>query len=199
MGNSRQEKKARILAQQKRRQIIRMAITGIVAVAIVSVGVVLFARSSQGNSQPQSSLINAPSFGGGSSTANDSGRSAAGRVTNVSAKDGVLTFNTEDFADGKAAFFSTEAAGKSVQFFVLKSSDGVIRSAFDACDVCFPAKKGYRQSGDLMVCNNCGQQFHSVRINEEKGGCNPSPLHRHEENGILTIALTDIAQGAMYF
>ena len=60
-------------------------------------------------------------------------------------------------ADGKAHFYSYDAGGTQVKYFVLKSSDGKVRAAFDACDVCFAQKKGYQQEGDEMVCGNCGQ------------------------------------------
>jgi hypothetical protein len=194
MGNSRQEKRARILARQKRRQTITIAITATVATAAVVVGIALFVNGSRQKSNPAtSSIINAPIFGDARTVP------SRGDVSNVTPVNGVVSFNTSDFADGTAAFFTTQAAGKSINFFVLQSSDGVIRAAFDACDVCFPAKKGYRQDGDLMVCNNCGQQFRSIRINVEKGGCNPSPLDRTVEDGKLLIALTDIEKGAMYF
>ncbi|HEY7527662.1 MAG TPA: Fe-S-containing protein, partial [Candidatus Deferrimicrobiaceae bacterium] len=66
-----------------------------------------------------------------------------------------------------------ELDGRQFHYFVLRSSDGTYRAAFDACDVCFRANRGYRQEGDLMVCNQCGQTFPSVKINEVKGGCNP--------------------------
>ncbi|MDF1551591.1 MAG: Fe-S-containing protein, partial [Deferrisomatales bacterium] len=67
-----------------------------------------------------------------------------------------LTYPLAEFADGTARFFGHQTAdGVQVRFFVLKSSDGVIRSAFDACDACWAAGKGYRQDGDEMVCQNC--------------------------------------------
>ena len=65
-----------------------------------------------------------------------------------------------------------------MKYFVLKSSDGTVRAAFDACDVCYAQKKGYQQEGDEMVCGNCGQRFPSAQINEVEGGCNPSPIER---------------------
>jgi len=102
--------------------------------------------------------------------------------------------------DGKAHFYKySSLTGKTIRFFVLKSKDGIFRAAFDACDVCFEAKKGYRQEGDYMVCNNCGMKFSSTRINEEKGGCNPAPLERHIEDGYLVIKNSDIEKGARYF
>ena len=50
------------------------------------------------------------------------------------------------FNDGKARHYQHAAGnGITVKYFILKSSDGVVRAAFDACDVCWPAGKGYYQ------------------------------------------------------
>jgi uncharacterized membrane protein len=86
-----------------------------------------------------------------------------------------------------------------IDFFVLKSHDGVLRAAFDACDVCYRERQGYRQQGDEMICVNCGQRFSSDRINEVKGGCNPAPLARNLANGNLVINEQDLRLGARYF
>ena len=100
---------------------------------------------------------------------------------------------------GKAFFLQQEVDGRQLHYFALKSSDGAYRAALDACDVCFRANRGYRQEGDLMVCNNCGQTFPSARIGEVKGGCNPHPLARKVEGQYLVIKKTDIAAGKDYF
>lgn len=121
------------------------------------------------------------------------------RYTAVQAADDMIRWPLTTFDDGQAHYYSLVDAGKSIDFFVLKSSDGVVRAAFDACDVCFGARKGYHQQGDLMICNNCGQQFPSVKINELRGGCNPAPLERTVEGTELVIRSTDIATGAGYF
>lgn len=111
-----------------------------------------------------------------------------------------ITVPVSTFDDGKAKYFSYQApGGKTIKFFALKSSDGVIRAAFDACDVCYQSKKGYRQEGDFMVCNNCGQRFTSTRVNEVKGGCNPSPLDRKIEGENLVITVAAILTGSKYF
>jgi uncharacterized membrane protein len=103
------------------------------------------------------------------------------------------------FEDGKARHFQHVAGEFNIKFFVLKSSDGIIRAAFDACDVCWPAGKGYYQEGDYMVCRNCGRKFASVLVNEVKGGCNPAPLNRRVENGKVVIEVKDILEGRQYF
>jgi len=103
------------------------------------------------------------------------------------------------FDDGKARYFEHKDGKITIRYFVLKSSDGLIRAAFDACDVCWPAGKGYTQDGDFMVCGNCGQRFKSTKVNEVKGGCNPAPLDRRLENGKVVIQVSDILGGKGYF
>ena len=100
---------------------------------------------------------------------------------------------------GKAVFLEADLEGRRIHYFAVKSSDGVHRAAYDACDVCFRANRGYRQEGDLMVCNNCGQTFPSVKVNELKGGCNPAPLVRTVDGDHLLIRKKDIAAGSSYF
>jgi uncharacterized membrane protein len=103
------------------------------------------------------------------------------------------------FEDGKAHYFEQRHGAITIRYFVIKSADGILRAAFDACDVCWPAGKGYAQEGDHMVCRNCGQRFASAKVNEVKGGCNPAPLERRVENGMLIIRRADILEGQGYF
>ena len=111
-----------------------------------------------------------------------------------------VTYPEKTFADGKARHFTHKTEdGVTIRYFIIRSSDGVIRAAFDACDVCWPENKGYSQKGDFMVCKNCGKQFPSARINEVRGGCNPAPLERKVENGNVIFQVTDILQGKAYF
>ena len=129
-------------------------------------------------------------FGGGSS----------GGFATVSAEAGIVKIPVGQVSDQMAHYYTYKASdGKPINFFVLKSSDGIIRAAFDACDVCYREKKGYRQEGDVMVCNNCGQRFPSTKINVLKGGCNPAPLGRTVQGDTLVIKATDLEQGGWYF
>ncbi|MBI5575185.1 MAG: DUF2318 domain-containing protein, partial [Deltaproteobacteria bacterium] len=100
---------------------------------------------------------------------------------------------------GKALFLVQESGGRQVHYFALKSSDGLYRAAFDACDVCFRTNRGYRQEANHMVCNNCGLAFPSAKIGEVKGGCNPAPLARKLEGQYLVIGKGDIEAGKDYF
>ena len=127
---------------------------------------------------------------------NGTGAEAASTTT---AAGGDVKIAMADVNDGKAHFYSYDAGGTEVKYFVLKSSDGKIRAAFDACDVCFAQKKGYHQEGDEMVCNNCGRRFPSTKINVLEGGCNPSPLDRIVKGKSLVLNTADIQAGVQYF
>jgi len=82
----------------------------------------------------------------------------------------IVSMPVPTFDDGKAHYFQHKTGDLTIRYFVIKSVDGVVRAAFDACDVCWRAGKGYAQEGDFMVCRNCGQRFHSSKVNEVKGG-----------------------------
>jgi uncharacterized membrane protein len=110
-----------------------------------------------------------------------------------------VTYPITLFDDGQARHYSYKAGSETIRYFILKSADGVVRAAFDACDVCWPAGKGYFQQGDTMVCRNCGRRFVSNRINEVKGGCNPAPLNRSVQGEQLVIRVDDILEGRSYF
>jgi len=121
-------------------------------------------------------------------------------VTEIAGAGADVSLPAATFADGKARFFRyTTAAGREVKFFVMRSSDGVVRAAFDACDTCFPERRGYHQEGDVMVCNKCGRTFRSIDINVLQGGCNPSPLERSIVGDQIVLRAASIALGATYF
>lgn len=127
------------------------------------------------------------------------GQGAADGIASVKAENGVVNLKVADIDDGKAHYFKLATDKGDISFFVVKSVDGVMRAAFDACDVCYREMKGYRQEGDFMVCNNCEMQFRTDLVNEVKGGCNPAPLARRIDGGHLRIAQADILKGGWYF
>lgn len=121
-------------------------------------------------------------------------------ATEVQPTNGFFSFPESSFQDGKARHFQYKASPNLwIRFFVVKSVDGNIRAAFDACDVCFSAKKGYVQQGQNMVCINCGLKFRTDKVNEVKGGCNPSPLNRKIQNGQVMVSVQDVMSGARLF
>lgn len=113
---------------------------------------------------------------------------------------GVATVPLSKVSDGTAHFYRFPASGKDVGFFIVKGADGVLRTAFDSCDVCFQAKKGYTQQGDFMVCNNCNRRFAIANIGPHAvGGCNPSYLVSTISGGSVVINTGDLQTGAKYF
>lgn len=133
-------------------------------------------------------LLGVLAFAGG-------GTAGSGRFQPVVAEAGRVRIPVEAFAGGKARFFSFEG----VNFFAMRSSDGVIRAALDSCDTCSDTRRGYRQEGDRMVCNKCDQEFPSDMINVLRGGCNPVPLDRTVEEGQLVLQAADLRSGKGYF
>jgi len=143
-------------------------------------------------------LISALGLSGCSGSTGSKGGSLSGGLITPTAN-GQLEIPVAGINDGKAHHFQVKAAdGTMVTFFVLKSADGVIRAAIDACDVCYRSGLGYYQDGDFMVCKNCGQRFASNKINVIKGGCNPAPLNRTVVGDKLVINMKDISTNSWY-
>lgn len=175
-------KKAAVLgAEKKKKGFLPYAALSLCALLVAAAALFLF----QGNGQTSQNLSLAQK--------SDQDAQAVSQTR-------VVTHPVSLFADGKAKHFEFQAdSGITIKYFVLKSSDGVIRAAFDACDVCWPSGKGYFQEQDKMVCRNCGKRFASVKINEVKGGCNPAPLNRKIDGDDLVIPVADILAGQSYF
>ncbi|MBU0503413.1 MAG: DUF2318 domain-containing protein [Candidatus Omnitrophota bacterium] len=109
-----------------------------------------------------------------------------------------ISLDVSSLDDGKAHYFNVLLPdGKTAYFFVLKSPDGVYRAAFNACQVCGGALQGFRQVGDYMVCNTCGNRYPLDRIATEKGGCNPIPINPDLKvsGGKISIRLSDLEKG----
>jgi len=175
------KKEAVLGAQKKKKGFLPYVAISICALLAVGAGLFLF----QGNGQTSQSLSTAQNAGQGTQAASESR---------------VVTHPVSLFDEGKAKHFEFQADnGITIKYFVLKSSDGVVRAAFDACDVCWPSGKGYYQEQDKMVCRNCGKRFASVKINVVKGGCNPAPLARKVDGDNLVIQVADILKGQSYF
>ena len=165
-------KKAAVLGTEKKNRLPLMV--GVIGAVVIVAAAVFFVNNSN---SVQTTTAAAPSTAGSTTVA----------------------FPLNLFEDGKARHFEHTDGKFTIRYFILKSSDGVLRAAFDACDVCWPAGKGYYQEGDNMVCRNCGRRFASVRVNEVKGGCNPAPLKRQQVGKKVVIAANDIKKGAWYF
>jgi len=147
-------------------------------------------------------IVSALFIAGGIYYAVNSGKSSASYDTSsfsINSTASKVTYPVSLFDDYKARHYVYKGQDVTIKYFILKSSDGIIRAAFDACDVCWKAGKGYYQDGDFMVCRNCGRKFASVLVNVVQGGCNPAPLKRSVEGDRLVIYINDILEGKQYF
>jgi uncharacterized membrane protein len=123
-----------------------------------------------------------------------------GKYDKVKAGNGTVTVSAAKLADGKARFYKFEDGGKEIAFFAVKSADGSIKTAFDACDACFKSKKGYEQQGDKMNCKNCNQKFAINRLGPNAtGGCNPGYLPHQSDGTTVSVSVNDLKGGARYF
>jgi uncharacterized membrane protein len=123
-----------------------------------------------------------------------------GKYETVKASNGTITVPVAKLADGKARFYKFEDGGKEITFLAVKAADGSYKTAFDACDSCFRAKKGYEQQGDKLNCKNCNQKFAINRLGPNAtGGCNPGYLPHQMNGNTISIKADDLKGGARYF
>lgn len=119
------------------------------------------------------------------------------RGENLTLENGEIKLDTLQFDDNQARFYNVKIPqGKTIYFFIVKDKNGIYRAAANACVVCFKTYKGFRQEGDEIVCNNCGNRYPIEKIATEKGGCNPGPINPNLEikNGQIIIKQTDLEQ-----
>jgi uncharacterized membrane protein len=90
------------------------------------------------------------------------------------------------------SFYTYNSNGTAIKFFAVKGTDGNVHAAFDTCDVCGP--KGYKQSGDNVVCLNCGKQFaiNDIGTANVNGGCWPNHLSMSINGDSLVIKTSDL-------
>jgi len=122
--------------------------------------------------------------------------------TTVKLENGQVVIDSDQLTGTTANFYNTELpSGQTIYFFVVKDKNGVYRAAANACQVCADSKMGFRQEGDQMVCNTCGNGYSLEKIATEKGGCNPAPINPDLEvtDGQIIITQTDLEQITEYF
>ncbi|MFH1423957.1 MAG: DUF2318 domain-containing protein [Candidatus Nealsonbacteria bacterium] len=116
---------------------------------------------------------------------------------NVSFGNKEIRLASSIFDDNQARFYNVKmSSGQIIYFFVVKDKNGIYRAAANACAVCFKTYKGFRQEGNEIVCNNCGNRYPIEKVATEKGGCNPGPIspNLEVENGEIVINQSDLEQ-----
>ncbi|MGA1872704.1 MAG: Fe-S-containing protein [Thermoplasmatota archaeon] len=107
-----------------------------------------------------------------------------------------------DLSDGKFHYSTHTIDGVSVKYFTVIDDTGKVRTAFDACEVCFEAKRGYTKDGDYARCENCGQRFSISELgtkNAQSSGCWPGYLPHTDGADDLRIKISDLRTGRYLF
>lgn len=100
---------------------------------------------------------------------------SAENVTSIK-KGGYLAIPIADLSQ-TASFYKADIDGTEIELVALKDSKGNLRTAFNACQVCYSSGKGYYvQDGNYLVCQNCGNSFTIDQVGIASGGCNPWPI-----------------------
>jgi uncharacterized membrane protein len=113
---------------------------------------------------------------------------------------GAVIIPMEKVSDGTVHFYRFNDGKREIVFFVVRGSDGVFHTAFDACEVCYREQKGYAQKGDYLLCKACDAKYAINMIGQENGfGCKPIKLRHFEEAKNIIIKEADIRSGARLF
>ncbi|MFH1505554.1 MAG: Fe-S-containing protein [archaeon] len=97
-------------------------------------------------------------------------------------------------------FYSYAAGSVNINYFAVLGTDGEVRTAFDACDVC-GGHLGYTQNGNDITCDKCGRVFSIDGLGtKNKGyGCWPSYLPHEVQGDEVLIKVSDITDGRERF
>jgi uncharacterized membrane protein len=77
----------------------------------------------------------------------------------------------------EAKFYPYKAGETYLEVLAVKATDGTIRTALNTCQICFDSGQGYyKQKGNTLVCQNCGNVFGVDDVEIVRGGCNPVPV-----------------------
>jgi uncharacterized membrane protein len=74
-------------------------------------------------------------------------------------------------------FFPVVIDGMQMEVLAVKTPDGMIRTAFNTCQVCYASGRGYFvQQETVLICQNCGRRYRMNQVERQAGGCNPVPI-----------------------
>jgi len=102
-----------------------------------------------------------------------------------------------------AQFIPYKSGGTNMELVAVKAPDGTIRTAFNTCQVCANSGRGYyKQEGDELVCQNCGNRFKTSEVEKQKNGCNPVPIldeSKTDDGTTITISQSFMDQNKSLF
>ena len=118
----------------------------------------------------------------------------------VTADNGVVRVPLRDVNDGRVHFFTFRSRGKNIDFIIRMDGAGKLHACFDACYTCYKKKKGYRQEGTDLICNECGTKFRlAEEVWTDVGGCAPISLPGSINGDEFFLTASDLAKGERLF
>lgn len=114
----------------------------------------------------------------------------------VTSDSGSVTLPVSKLADGQLHRLGFMSGNKLVQFLAMKTADGKIQTALDACEIC--GSFGYVQEGKNLVCLNCAAEINPLTMGAG-GGCNPIPLPSEVTNGVVRVPVSELEKAAHLF
>ena len=113
---------------------------------------------------------------------------------------GQVILDVAEISPGELRFYRFLNAGnQEVKFFVGKDRENTVQAAFDANQICYKTKRGFRQDGDWVVCGKCDKAFRLTGVNDGGGGCMPVPLAHTVAGNRVVLEENDILAGWRYF
>jgi len=91
----------------------------------------------------------------------------------------------------KPVFFTFRYHGKNINFFALKIHEEVF-SFFDACESCYPAKRGYRIDDGALTCKECNVKYPLPNIVKGFGNCLPMRIEGYLQDGEYHIPVSQL-------
>lgn len=128
-------------------------------------------------------------------------------VDNASQSENRISDNTlkifKNEVSETAKFYPYKIDGTKMEIIAVKATDGTIRTALNTCQICFDSGRGYyKQEGQFLVCQNCGNRFHIDQVEKIKGGCNPVPIleiSKQDKGNYISISQDFLKSQEQYF
>ena len=125
-----------------------------------------------------------------------------GAFVNTVVKDADIIISRKEITE-TPSFFPAKIDGVDLEVIAVKGSDGIIRTAFNTCQICYSSGKGYYKVEDKrLVCQSCGNHFGMDELGVAKGGCNPVPItdeYRAVDDETITISKDFLSQAIVIF
>lgn len=100
----------------------------------------------------------------------------------------------------KIGYFIESFWIKDIRYFIVQDTDGEIKVALDACELCWSEGKGYRQDDSVMKCNSCGNAFLIRELGKQgEGGCWPINLEYEIVDNWIIIDEDDLLAKESFF